>query len=324
VNRRAVVLGGAAAALSWRGASAQTRGGPLPRLGILRYGRSSSDEALEPFLAGMSALGYADGKTIAYDYRHADNDEHRLAALAAELVATKPTIMMAFGGDIAPYIRDAARNLPIVFSVSADPVKLGLVASLSRPQRNATGVTFLHDELGSKRLQLLKEAVPRISHVAFLWNPNHLDNELEDTQRAAQPLGIKLLSLPVRTVDELSPALDKATAAGVDSVYVVTSTLMINLMLPIVGYARERRLPLIGGWGAWAAGGGLMSYGPDVNVMVRRTAAYVDRILKGAQPSDLPVERPTRFLLTVNLKTAKALDLVIPESFLISADQVMD
>lgn len=323
MKRRAVVLGGAAALL-WRGASAQTRGGPPPRLGILRYGKPSSDDALEPFLAGMSALGYVDGKTIAYDYRHADNDEHRLAALAAELVATRPTIMMAFGGDIAPYVRDAAKDLPIVFSVSADPVKLDLVASLSRPQRNATGVTFLHDELGSKRLQLLKEAVPRVSHVAFLWNPNHLDNELEDTQRAAQSLGIKLLSLPVRTVDELSPALDKATAAQVDSVYIVTSTLMINLMPRIVSYAGEHRLPLIGGWGAWASGGGLMSYGPDVNVMVRRTAAYVDRILKGAQPSELPVERPTRFLLTVNLKTAKALDLVIPESFLIGADQVMD
>lgn len=324
MKRRAVVLGGAAAALFWGGAGAQTRGGSPPRLGILRYGRPSSDETLEPFLAGMSALGYVDGKTIAYDYRHADNDEKRLAALATELAATKPTIMMAFGGDIAPYVRDAANSLPIVFSVSADPVKLGLVASLSRPQRNATGVTFLHDELGSKRLQLLKEAVPRVSHAAFLWNPNHLDNELEDTERAAQSLGVKLLSLPIRTVDELSPALDKAAAAQVDSVYVVTSTLMINLMPRIVGYADERRLPLIGGWGAWASGGGLMSYGPDVNVMVKRTAAYVDRILKGAQPSELPVERPTKFLLTVNLKAAKALDLVIPESFLIGADQVMD
>ncbi|WP_271567484.1 ABC transporter substrate-binding protein [Bradyrhizobium sp. CCBAU 11386] len=318
------MLGGTAAALLLRGANAQTRGGLPPRLGILRYGGQPTDAALGPFLAGMSALGYVEGKTIIYDYRHADNDESRLSSLAAELVATKPTIMMAFGGDIAPYVRDAAKNFPIVFSVSADPVKLGLVASLSRPQRNATGVTFLHDELGSKRLQFLKEAVPRISHVAFLWNPNHLDNELGDTQRAAKSLGVELLSLPVRTVDELSPALDRATAAQVDSIYVVTSTLMVNLMPRIVGYADERALPLIGGWGAWASAGGLMSYGPDVDLMVRRTAVYVDKILKGAQPSDLPVEQPTKFLLTINLKAAKALNFAIPESFLIGADQVID
>ncbi|HEY0850722.1 MAG TPA: ABC transporter substrate-binding protein [Bradyrhizobium sp.] len=323
MRRRDIVLGGVAAVLLSRVASAQT-GGALPRLGILRYGAPTGDNTLRPFLTGMNTLGYVEGKTIIYDYRYANNDSSRLAALAAELVATKPNIMMAFGGDIAPHVRDATKSLPIVFSVSADPVRLGLVASLSRPERNATGVTFLHDELGAKRLQLLKEAVPRISNVAFLWNPDHLDNELADTQRAARPLGVKLLSLPVRTTEELAPALEKATAAQVDSVYVVTSTLMVNLMPRIIDYVSEHRLPLIGGWGAWASAGGLMSYGPDVNLIVARTATYVDKLLKGAQPSDLPVERPIKFLLTVSMKAANALGLVIPESFLIAADQVID
>lgn len=323
MRRRDVILGGAAAAFLARVAGAQTSA-VSPRLGILRYGASTGDEALRPFLTAMNALGYVEGKTVIYDYRHARNDSSRLAALAAELVATKPNIMMAFGGDLAPYVRDAAKTLPIVFSVSADPVRLGLVASLNQPARNATGVTLLHDELGSKRLQLLKEAVPRIAHVAFLWNPNHLDNELENTQRAAQPLGVKLLSLPVRTSEELAHALETATAAQADSVYVVTSTVMVNLMPRIIDYANEHQLPLIGGWGAWAYAGGLMSYGPDVNLMLARTATYVDKILKGAQPSDLPVERPSRFLLTVSTKAAKRLGLTIPETFLIAADQVID
>lgn len=306
------------------GATHAQTGATSLRLGILRYGEPSTDEAIRPFLAGMSALGYGERKTIVYDYRHANNDSSRLAALAAELVAAGPNIMMAFGGDIAPYVRDAATTVPIVFSVSADPVRLGLVASLNRPERNATGVTLLHDELGSKRLQLLKQAVPRIARVAFLWNPNHFDNELADTQRAAQLLGVELLSLPVRTPEELAPALGSATAAQVDSVYVVASALMVTLMPRIVDYAGERRLPLIGGWGAWASAGGLMSYGPDVNLMVARTATYVDKILKGARPSDLPVEQPTRFLLTVSLTAAMKLGITVPEAFLISADHVID
>lgn len=323
MKRRDVIVAGSVAALWSVVARAQTRTA-APRLGMLRYGSQREDGALKPFLSAMSELGYVDGKTVQYDYRYAENDSGRLPALAAELAASRPDVMMAFGGDIAPFVRDATQSLPIVFSVSADPVRLGLVASLSRPERNATGVTFLHDELGSKRLQLLKEAVPRISRVAFLWNPDHLDNELPETSRAAEALRMELLSLPVRKTDELQPAFDRATAARVDSVYVVTSTLMVNSMQPIMRFATENRLPLIGGWGAWASAGGLMSYGPDVSLMVSRTAAFVDKILRGARPADLPVERPTRFELTVNVKAAKSLDLDIPESYLVRADHILE
>lgn len=323
MNRRDVLSGVAATLLVGSTAGAQTPAGS-PRLGMLRYGSPGDDAALEPFFSAMKALGYIDGKTVDYDFRHAHGDIGKLPALASELVAARPNIMMAFGGDLAPYVRDATTSLPIVFSVSADPVRLRLVASLNRPERNATGVTFLHDELGSKRLQLLKEAIPQIGHVAFLWNPNHLDNELGDTSRAAQALNIKLLSLPVRTASELQPAFEQAIAARVDSIYVVTSTLMVNLLPQIVRFATEHRLPLIGGWGAWASAGGLMSYGPDVNLMVARTATFVDRIIRGARPSDLPVEQPTKFELTVNMKVAKSFGLKIPENYLIGADHIIE
>jgi len=323
MKRRDFVAGGGAALLWYSLARAQGQAA-LPRLGMLRFGTKKDDEALKPFLDAMIALGYVENKTIQYDYRYAENDAARLKALADELVASKPNIMMAFGGDMAPHIRDATRSLPIVFSVSADPVRLGLVASLNRPERNATGVTFLHDELGSKRLQLLKEAAPRISRVAFLWNPNHLDNELSETSRAAQALGLDMLSLPVRNADELQSAFERATVGRGDCIYVVTSTLMVNSMSRIVKYAAENRLPLIGGWGAWASAGGLMSYGPDVSVMVSRTATFVDKILRGARPADLPVEQPTRFELTVNMRAAKSLGLTISESYLIGADHVLE
>jgi putative ABC transport system substrate-binding protein len=232
--------------------------------------------------------------------------------------------MMAFGGDIAPFVRDATQTIPIVFSVSADPIQLRLVASLNRPERNATGVTFLHDELGSKRLQLLKEVVPGISRVAFLWNPNHLDNDLAETGRVAQSLSVKLLSLPARDAGQLETALEQARTAKVDAVYVVTSTLMVNRMARIVQFAANQGLPLVGGWGAWASAGGLMSYGPDVDVMVRRTAVFVDRILKGATPADLPVEQPTKFQWVINLHAAKALGLTVPPMLLARADHVIE
>jgi putative ABC transport system substrate-binding protein len=247
-----------------------------------------------------------------------------LPELAAEIANSKPDIMLALGGDIAPFVRDASKSIPIVFSVSADPVRLALVASLNRPERNATGITFLHDELGSKRLQLLKEAAPKVSHVAFLWNPNHLDNDLALSERAAQSLGVKLLSLPSRTTDELAASLQQARQGGVDAIYVVTSTLMVNNMARIVQFAAEQRLPLIGGWGAWTAAGSLMAYGPDVNLMIHRAASFIDKILKGAKPADLPVEQPTKFQLVVNLKTARALGLQLSPTFLATADEVIE
>ena len=308
----------------WTGLGHTQQLARAPRLGILRYGSSKEDGGIEPFLVELRALGYREGLNINIDYRYAEGNADRLPLLASEIVLSKPDVMMAFGGDIAPFVRDATQTIPIVFSVSADPIQLRLVASLNRPERNATGVTFLHDELGSKRLQLLKEVVPGISRVAFLWNPNHLDNDLAETGRVAQSLSVKLLSLPARDAGQLETALEQARTAKVDAVYVVTSTLMVNRMARIVQFAANQGLPLVGGWGAWASAGGLMSYGPDVDVMVRRTAVFVDRILKGATPADLPVEQPTKFQWVINLHAAKALGLTVPPMLLARADHVIE
>lgn len=323
MRRRAFLAGGGAALLLPRAVRGQAPA-KMPRLGILRYGTPKDDAGIEPLISGLQSLGYTNGKTISLEYRYAESHADRLPVLAAEIAASSPDMMLALGGDIAPFVRDATKTIPIVFSVSADPVRLGLVASLNRPERNATGITFLHDELGAKRLQLLKEAVPSVAHVAFLWNPNHLDNDLAFSERAAQSLSVNLLSLPSRTGSELTASLERASRERVDAVYVVTSTLMVNNMMRIVQFASEQRLPLIGGWGAWAAAGSLMSYGPDVSLMVRRTATFVDKILKGAKPADLPVEQPTKFQLVVNMKVARSLGLTLSPHFIATVDEAIE
>jgi ABC-type uncharacterized transport system substrate-binding protein len=210
-----------------------------------------------------------------------------------------------------------------VFVSSADPVQLGFVASLGRPGGNATGVTLLLDKLASKRLELLKEAAPRISRVAFLWNPDHVDNELHEAEVAARRLGIELQLLPVRGPAEFEPAF--ASASGrVDALYAVSSRLIVRNIDSIVHFAARNQLPVAGGWGAWAQQGALLSYGPNVEDMVGRAAAYVDRILKGAKPTDLPVQQPAKFELVINVKIAKALGLTILPTLLARADEVIE
>lgn len=229
----------------------------------------------------------------------------RLPSLAAELVQLQPNVILAIGGDVAPIAKRFNQTIPLVFVSSADPEQLGLVASLSRPGGNATGVTLLQDALASKRLELLREAAPQISRVAFLWNPDHPDNEQREAQRAAQTLGVQLHLVEVRSSDDFESAFRAANNAGVDSLYVVSSRQTVLNIKRIVEFATQSRLPLAGGWGAWAKEGGLFSYGPDGLNMARRAANYIDRIFKGAKPADLPVEQPTKFELIINLKTAR-------------------
>jgi putative ABC transport system substrate-binding protein len=218
----------------------------------------------------------------------------------------------------------ATRTIPWVFVSSADPVQLGFVKSLARPGGNATGVTLLLDELASKRLELLKEAAPKVSRVAFLHYPDHIDNELREAERAARSLGVQLQELALRDPAELDGALRAALEAKADALYVVSSRQTVRNAAKLAAFAAENRLPLAGGWGAWVQSGGLLSYGPNVDDMVRGATTYVDRILKGAKPEDLPVQQPTKFELLVNLKTARALGLAIPESFLLRADKVIE
>jgi putative tryptophan/tyrosine transport system substrate-binding protein len=295
-----------------------------PRLAVLLYSTPQGDPNTEAFLRGMRDLGYVDGQNIDIEYRYAQGKPERLPDLAEQLVSSKPDVMFALGGDVAPFLRKVTQTIPIVYAMSADPVQLGLAASLARPGGNATGVTFLQDELSAKRLEVLKEAAPRISRVAFLWNPEHADNELNGAKRAAAAHGIRLQSVEVRQTGDLDAAFSAATRAGIDAIYVVSSRHTVANLPRIVDFATKNRLPLVGGWGAWAQAGGLLSYGPNVGEMVRHSALYVDKILRGAKPSELPVQQPTHFELLINLKTAKALGLEVPPTLLARADEVIE
>jgi putative tryptophan/tyrosine transport system substrate-binding protein len=317
------VFSGAAASLLPQPLNAQ-RSAKLPRLGVLLYSTPRADPNNEAFHRGMSDLGYIDGQNIVFVYRFADGKPERLPELAADLVRQNPDMIFALGGDVAPDAHKATKTIPIAFAVSSDPVRSGLVTSLSRPGGNATGVTFLSDELAAKRLNLLKEAAPHVSRVAVLFNPDHADNELSEAERVAAALGVRLHLAEVRRAGDLEGAFSAGVQAAVDALYVVSSRQTVTNIARIIEFASRNRLPLVGGWGAWAQAGGLISYGPNVGEMVRQSVVYIDKILKGANPAELPVQQPTRFELVINLRTAKALGLAIPESFLVRADRVIE
>src|SRR5262245_2400995 len=287
------LLGGATAA--WP-LAARAQQAPKPaRLGVLLFSTPQADPQMETARRALRDLGYVEGQNLAIEYRSAEGQPERLPDLAADLVRMKPNVLFALGGDVTPAAVKSTQAIPIGFTSSADPVQLGFVASLARPGGNATGVTFLLDELASKRLEILKRAAPHVSRVGFLWNPDHLDNELVGAERAAASLGVELKPFAIRGPNDFDAAFSGAMQARVDSLYVVSSRLTLLNLGRIVNFAAEHRLPLAGGFGAWAKQHGLFSYGPNVDDMVRRAVSYIDRILKGAKPADLPVQQPTRF-----------------------------
>src|SRR5262249_25815764 len=285
--------------------------------------RPENDPNIAAFRQGLSEIGYVDSRNIKLEYRYAAGKPERLRDLGAELVAARPNVIAALGGDVAPFVRAATSTIPIVAMVSNDPVEAGLVASTARPGGNVTGVTFVSSDLAAKRLQFLKDIAPRVSRVGILWNPDHVDPEYRETQKAAASLGVRLHSLEVRSPNDFDAAWQAATGAQLEAVIAVTSRLTTINRQRIIESSQQRRLLLVSGWGPWAKEGALFSYGPDMNVIVRRAATYVDKILKGAKPADLPIEQPTKFELVINLKTAKALGLTVPQSLLLRADQVI-
>jgi len=321
-RREFITLFGSAAV--WPFAARAQQSARMPRLGVLLYSTPQEDPQAKSLQQGLRDLGYIDGQNISIEYRFAEGNAERLPDLAADLVRLKPDVLFPIGGDVAPFVSKATQTIPIIFVMSADPLQLGLVASLARPGGNATGFTFLQDELASKRLELLKEVAPRISRVAFLSNPDHPDNELRVAQRAATALDVHLQPIEMRGPSDLDGALQAVTQASVDALYVVASRQTVASLTRIVNFATKNELPLAGGWGAWAQAGGLLSYGPNVGEIVRNAASYVDKIFKGAKPGDLPVQQPTRFELVINLRSAKALGLSIPESFLLRADKILE
>ena len=321
-RRRFITLAASAAAVWPAGLRAQPQA--KHRLGLLLYSDPAADPQVRPVLRALAALGYVEGRNLVVEYRFAEGREERLPALAAELAALRPDALFAVGGDVAAVAAKATATIPVVFVSSADPERAGMVASLARPGRNATGVTLLQDELASKRLEFLKEAAPRIANVAFVWNPDHPDNELRDAQHAAEALGVRMHPVPVRGPEDIEVAFAAVRRAEADAMYVVSSRHTVLNMARIGDFAASGGLPLAGGWGAWARTGGLLSYGPNVADMTRRAIGQVDKILRGAKPADVPVEQPTSFELILNRKRAGALGLTIPPSLLARADEVID
>lgn len=317
-----ILLGGAVAA--WPIAARGQQRATVPRLGALLFSTPQADPQMQLVHSGLRELGYVAGQNLIVFYRYAEGKPDRLADLAAALVGEKPDLLLALGGDVAPYAVKATSTIPIVFLSSADPIRLGLAASLARPGGNATGITLLLDDTASKRLALLKEVVPRVKHAAFLWNPDHPDNELREAERAAQSLSVRLQLVEMRGSGDVDAALRAVTDAGCDALYVVSSRQTVLNTSRIVDFATRHRLPLAGGWGAWAHAGGLLSYGPNINDMMRRLVAYVDKVLKGAKPADLPIEQPTKFEFVINVKVAKSIGVDVPPTLLSRADEVIE
>jgi len=312
----------ATALLSMRFPGATAQGRSVPRLGMLLF-NSPRSEPIEPLLQGLEAMGYVDGKTIVIEYRFAEGRHERLLDLAVELVQLKPDVIFAFGGDVVPFAMKATASIPIVAWMSNDPVESGIAGSLGRPGGNVTGVTLVYDELAGKTLGFLKEAAPAVSRVAVLWNPDHADPEFREMKRAAASVGIQLQSLEVRRPDDFDGAFKAALAERAEGLVIVSSRLMSRQRQQIAEFAAKNRLIVAGGWGEWAKDGALLTYGPNTAELMRRVATYVVKILKGARPSDLPIERPTHFDLVINLKTARQFGLTVPPTLLGRADQVI-
>src|ERR1051325_2585791 len=295
----------------------------MRRIGVLLFAKQ--DQAgTSPFLRGLEALGYVDGKTVAIEHRDADGKYERLPELADELVRLNPDVIFCFGGDVAPIAKDATATIPIVVVVSADPVEGGFVASLGRPGGNVTGLTQVHDQVAGKSVQLLKDLAPGVSRVAILWNPNHADPEVRETQRASRTLGVQLQSLEVREPGAFEVAFQAARRERAEALIVIGSRLMyVNRQL-IGDFVAKNRLILVGVPSYLNEIGALLTYGPDVPELMQLASTYIDKIRKGAKPADLPMRQPTTFNLTINLKIAKNLGLTVPPTVMALADNVIE
>ncbi len=308
--------------------------GPLPteaqqtgkvyRIGYLHPGLVAA-RGVDVFRKGLRDLGWIEGQNIAIEYRGAAHKWDRIPALAEELVRLKVDLIVVVSLRVARPVQRATKTIPIVVALAGDMVGTGLVASLARPGGNITGLTTLSPGLSAKRLELLKEAFPKVSRVAVLWNPDGPVPTLafKETQAAARALGVQLQSLEVRSPDDFESAFQAVTRERADALLTITDPVTIRYYRPIAVLAAKSRLPAMYPWRRFVRAGGLMSYGVNPADLYRRAATYVDKILKGAKPGDLPIEQPTKFELVINLKTAKQLGITIPPNVLYQATKVI-
>jgi putative ABC transport system substrate-binding protein len=300
----------------------------VPRVGLLLlFGTPGQPNSLvDAFRGGLRDLGYVEGETVLIDYRWAEGQEHRLGDDAADLARLKVAVIVTPGTPATMAARAATRTIPVVMTNVGDPVGSGIVASLARPGGNVTGLSLLDAELDGKRIELLKEAVPHLSRLAILWSANDPGMTLAfgRVEAAAKALGFALQNLAVREPAEFPRAFETARAGRAEALFVTAQPFTNQHRAQILYLVAKHRLPAIYTLRSFVDAGGLMSYGPSQADQYRRAASYVDRILKGARPADLPVEQPTKFELAINLKTARALGLTIPVGLLQRADQVIE
>lgn len=321
-----VVLGLSALAAPLASLAQQSK---IWRLGFFYFGsRQSAQETgrYAAFLQGMRELGYVEGKNFVVEARYADGKAERLPDLAAELVRSKVDLIIASGTPVNRAVKRATTAIPIVITLSVDPVADGLVASLARPGGNMTGLTTLSAELSQKHLELLTALLPKLSRIGALLNPTNVGNlgQLKSLQAAAQKSGIALVPAEARTPDEIDRGFAGVARERAAAVVILGDAFFVQQRNQIAGLATKHRLPVIALSREFPESGSLMSYGPDLRDNFRRAATYVDKVLRGAKPGDLPIEQPAKFELIINLKTAKAIGLTVPQEMRFRADRVIE
>jgi putative ABC transport system substrate-binding protein len=320
-----ILVVGSVAGLSQPLAAQQSR--KLPRIGVLLPGTPASFSLrAKAFLEGLGTFGYIEDRTVAFDWKWGQDQIDAFPGLAQELVRNNVDVIVTGGTAAAKALKNATQDIPIVMAIIGDPVAAGLVESLAHPGGNATGFSIVAPELGAKRLELLKEIVPGVTSVAVLLNTKNPQSqiELKEMRFAAQAMSLQLHPTEISSEAGLDDAFTAMKNAALQALIVLTDPILFSQRKRIVDLTNSIRLPAVYFFQEFAEAGGLMSYGPSDADLFRRAAGYVDRILKGAKPRDLPVQQPTKFDLVVNLKAAKALGLVIPESFLLRADKVIE
>ena len=295
------------------------------RVGVLLVARSVESEEAQTFRRALLGAGYSEERDVVIEWRSADGDYGKVPKLAIDLVQSKVDVIVVESTVATQAVKRATSTIPVVMTSTADPLGSGLVASLAHPGGNVTGLTIMLTDLSAKRLQLLKEAVPRATRVAVLGNPDtpYVPKVIQELNAAALSLSIELKFVGVQTPEEFDRGFSTISRAHAQAVYVIEDILFTAHRPALLKSASKVRLPVVYGGRYWPDESGLMSYGPSYDDLFRRAAGYVDKILKGAKPGDLPVEQPTKFELVVNLKTAKALGITIPESILLRADEVI-
>jgi putative ABC transport system substrate-binding protein len=324
VSRLAALV--ASPAIGFKPQSAYAQQPVLPRrIGVLLMSNSPGSKEAQAFRQGLLDAGYAEGRDVVIELRSTNGDYAEVPALVADLVQRKVDVIVVDSTVAARVAKQATSTIPIVMTLIADPIGSGLVANLAHPGGNVTGLSLMLADTTAKRLQLLKETIPRLTRVAVLWNPNtpYHPKAIEELKAVAPSLLIKLSFVTARTIEEIGPAFSAMTRAHTEAIYVLGDSFFRNQRMTLLKLASKGRLPATYAARIFVEAGGLMSYGANIEDQMRQTAGYVDKILKGAKPGDLPIEQPTKFELVVNLKTAKALGLTIPESILLRADEVI-